>query len=99
MADLMRLLVAGRGWGERMAVQQLAQSWEQIVGPHVAEHSEPLRLIRGVLTIRAERGVWATELTLLAASIAEKADRFLGSGSVREARVQTAGPGPHDHRG
>ena len=94
MGDLMRLLVAGRGWGERMAVQRLADSWEQIVGPHVAAHCEPLRLIRGVLTIRVERGAWATELTLLASSIAQSADRFLGAGAVKEARIQVGGPGP-----
>lgn len=87
LGDLLPVLVSGRGWGERMALGRLRESWAEVVGPLVAQRSEPVKLHRGVLTVRAEGGAWASELTLLARSVADKADAFLGGGKVREVRV------------
>src|SRR5690349_18342967 len=92
MADLMRQLVAGRGWKEPVALGRLRDAWAEIVGGAVAERSAPAKLERGVLTVRAESGAWATELTLLAASLRSKVDEFLGGGMVREVRVSAGGP-------
>ena len=92
IADLMRQLVAGRGWKEPVALGKLRDAWADVVGRTVAERSMPSKLERGVLTVRAESGSWATELTLLAASLRTKADEFLGGGMVREVRVSAGGP-------
>jgi hypothetical protein len=74
-----------------MAFGRLKDAWLEVVGPQVAARSAPVGLARGVLSIRADGGAWASELTLLARSIVEKADAFLGGGAVREVRV-SAGP-------
>jgi hypothetical protein len=87
LGDVLRTMVAGRGWGERMALQRLRESWREVAGEHLSARTEPVKLFRGVLTVRAEGGAWASELTLLAAPIAAKADAFLGGSSVREVRV------------
>lgn len=84
---LLPQLVAGRGWGERIALGRLRDQWPAIVGEQVAARSEPVALSRGVLTVRADGGAWASELTLLARTLAEKVDAFLGGESVREVRV------------
>jgi predicted nucleic acid-binding Zn ribbon protein len=91
IGDLLRTLVAGRGWNERMSFGRLKDAWVEVVGPLVASRSTPVSLARGVLSIRADGSAWASELTLLARSIGEKADAFLGGGAVREVRV-SAGP-------
>lgn len=91
LGRLVEVFVSGRGWGERMALGRLREAWARVVGDLVAARSEPVRLYRGVLTVRAHGGAWATELTLLAASITAKSEAFLGPGSVREVRV-VAGP-------
>lgn len=91
LGDLLATLAARRGWHERMAVGALRDAWADVVGPLVAARSEPVALRGGVLTVRAEGGAWATELTLLGASLAAKADAFL-EGSARVERVRiTAG--------
>ena len=87
LGDLMPKLVSGRGWAERMALGRLREAWAEVVGPLVAERSQPVKLYRGVLTVRADGGAWASELTLLARTVAGKADAFLGGGTVREVRV------------
>jgi predicted nucleic acid-binding Zn ribbon protein len=91
LGELLSTLVSGRGWEERMRVGRLRDQWASVVGPDVAARSTPVALNGGVLSIRADGAAWATELTLLARSIVDKVDSYLGGGVVREVRV-SAGP-------
>jgi predicted nucleic acid-binding Zn ribbon protein len=91
LGELLSTLVSGRGWEERMRAGRLREEWASVVGPDVAARSTPVALNDGVLSIRADGAAWATELTLLARSIADKVDSYLGGGVVREVRV-SAGP-------
>jgi predicted nucleic acid-binding Zn ribbon protein len=91
LAELLGTLVSGRGWDERMRFGRLREEWSNVVGPDVAARSTPVSLNAGVLSIRADGAAWATELTLLARSIVDKVDSYLGGGVVREVRV-SAGP-------
>jgi predicted nucleic acid-binding Zn ribbon protein len=91
VSDLLRKLVAGRGWSEHMVFGKLRDEWATVVGLDVAARSTPVGLKAGVLSIRADGAAWATELTLLGRSIVEKVDSYLGGGVVREVRV-SAGP-------
>lgn len=91
LGELLSSLVSGRGWEERMRVGRLRDEWASVVGPDVAARSTPVALNAGVLSIRADGAAWATELTLLARSIVDKVDSYLGGGVVREVRV-SAGP-------
>lgn len=87
VGELIEGLSRKAGWAERLALGTLRERWPEVVGPAVASRCEPVRLDQAVLTIRAEAGAWATELTLLGASVAAKSERLLGPGSVREVRV------------
>ncbi|MCA1832816.1 MAG: DciA family protein [Actinomycetota bacterium] len=91
LAELVGLYANGRGWGEHLALGRLRNQWASVVGESVASRSEPFKLSGGVLTIRAETGTWATELTLLGRSLAQRADQALGGGVVREVRVVSSG--------
>ena len=91
LGELLSTLVSGRGWDERMRFGRLREEWADVVGPDVAARSTPVALNAGILSIKADGAAWATELTLLARSIVEKVDSYLGGGVVREVRV-SAGP-------
>ncbi len=91
LGELLNTLVSGRGWDERMRFGRLREEWSSVVGSDVAARSAPVSLSAGVLSIRADGAAWASELTLLARSIVEKVDSYLGGGVVREVRV-SAGP-------
>jgi predicted nucleic acid-binding Zn ribbon protein len=91
LGELLQTLVSGRGWEEHLRFGRLRDEWAAVVGPEVAARSEPVALNGGILSIRADGAAWASELTLLARSIVEKADSYLGGGVVRELRV-SAGP-------
>jgi hypothetical protein len=43
--------------------------WQEAVGPRIARRARPVRLERGVLTIRVATSVWAQELTFLAPTL------------------------------
>ena len=87
VGEILRGIVSGRGWPEHLAVGRLRTGWGEVAGPLLAARSDPVRLSDGVLTIRADPGAWATELSMLAPRIAAKADAHLGGGLVREVRV------------
>lgn len=47
--------------------------WQQVVGPRIADRSEPLRLERDrTLVVRVASSSWAQELSLLSATILER---------------------------
>lgn len=91
LSELIGRLAGERGWEDRVAAGRLRTRWAEVVGDHVASHSEPVALADGVLLVRADGGAWATELALLAPRVAAQADAFLGGGVVREARVVGGG--------
>lgn len=80
-------MIQAGGWRDRIAGGRLRAAWPEIVGAGVASHSEPVRIINRCLLIRAESGAWATELALLAPSLATAADAWLGGGLVDEVKV------------
>lgn len=43
----------------------LWRHWSRLVGPEMAQHSEPVGIREGVLTIRVEAPVWVTQLSFL----------------------------------
>ncbi len=92
LGDLLHSLVSKRGWDERMRFGRLRDEWAAVVGPEVAARSTPVALSAGVLSIKADGAAWASELTLLARSIVEKVDSYLGGGVVQEVRVSAGQP-------
>ncbi len=72
-------LEAGRLWS----------SWRTIVGDAVAAHAQPSSLREGVLRIRADSPVWATEVGYLAETIRARTNEVLGRDVVAEVRVWT----------
>jgi hypothetical protein len=66
--------------------------WSEIVGEAVAGHAEPSSLKAGVLRVRADSPLWATEIGYLGDEIKASVNRTVGVDLVQEVRVWT-GPG------
>jgi predicted nucleic acid-binding Zn ribbon protein len=62
-------LVKSRGWEKPAAEATVFGEWAKVVGAEVAEHSRPVKLEGGELTVEAESTAWATQLRLLAAKL------------------------------
>jgi len=79
------------GWGERLGAARVWAAWDEMVGPELAAHCEPVRLAGRVLVVRVDSPAWSTQLRYLTSQLVERAEAALGPGSVREVRV-TVGP-------
>jgi predicted nucleic acid-binding Zn ribbon protein len=75
------------GWGERLGAARVWAAWDEMVGPELAAHCEPVRLAGRVLVVRADSPAWSTQLRYLTEQLIERAEAALGPGSVREVRV------------
>jgi predicted nucleic acid-binding Zn ribbon protein len=62
-------LVASRDWRQGLAEGNIFVDWEKIVGLEIAEHSTPISLLEGVLTIQTTSTAWATQLNLISTDL------------------------------
>jgi predicted nucleic acid-binding Zn ribbon protein len=88
LGRLAERIVAERGWSERLAGGHVFSRWAAIVGEDIAEHTKPVALSEGDLTVQAESTAWATQLRLLQRQIIKKIADGVGDGVVRRIRVQ-----------
>lgn len=83
-------LVKARGWQQPAAEATVFGAWERVVGPDVAQHSRPVKLEGGELTVEARSTAWATQLRLLAGSLLQQIASEVGHNVVR--RLHIHGP-------
>ncbi|MDP9317552.1 MAG: DciA family protein [Actinomycetota bacterium] len=84
-------LVSDSGWSTDVSVHTVLGRWAQIVGSEVALHCTPVSYAEGVVGVTADSTAWATQLTLLAATVVARLNAELGDGTV--VRIQVSGPG------
>ena len=65
ISDVLKNLIQDREWQSGIAEGNLFANWENIVGADIAEHTEPIAILEGVLTIRTSSTAWATQLNLI----------------------------------
>lgn len=58
-------LVSARDWRQGIAEGNLFSDWCEIVGADIAEHSTPITLYEGKLTIQTSSTAWSTQLRLM----------------------------------
>jgi predicted nucleic acid-binding Zn ribbon protein len=90
--DVLNSVGARFGIGRAVEAGILWRRWREIVGPDVAGHLEPSSLRGGVLRVRADSPVWATEAGYLRDEIKARSNACVGAEVVAEVRVWT-GPG------
>ncbi|MBF0184890.1 MAG: DUF721 domain-containing protein [Magnetococcales bacterium] len=77
------LLEQPRGKG-----MQLYRDWSLAVGSRIAEHSEPVSLANGQLTIRVDSPVWQQQLQLMQEELLHKIQQRLPDKTVRSLRFR-----------
>jgi predicted nucleic acid-binding Zn ribbon protein len=97
-------LVKARGWQRPAAEATVFGAWERVVGADIAQHSRPVKLEAGELTVEAESTAWATQLRLLAGSLLRRIAGEVGHDVVTSLHVHgparpSWGRGPRRVRG
>lgn len=62
--------------------------WRTLVGEDIAEHTKPVALQDGELTVQAASTAWATQLRLLQRQILKRISDGVGRDVVRRIKVQ-----------
>jgi predicted nucleic acid-binding Zn ribbon protein len=86
LGDVLDSLTSRMGWTSPLARSELLASWADLVGAETAEHSSPVSIEEGVLSVRCDSTAWATQLRLMRSQITtEIAKRYPNAGieSVR----------------
>ena len=69
ISEVLKNLIQDREWHSGIAEGNLFANWESIVGAEIAEHTEPITILEGVLTIRTSSTAWATQLNLISGDV------------------------------
>ena len=65
IGTILNELIDTRDWRQGVAEGNLFSDWKEIVGADVAEHSTPITLFEGKLTIQTTSTAWSTQLRLM----------------------------------
>ncbi|XTZ15170.1 DUF721 domain-containing protein [Micromonospora echinospora] len=87
LGAVLNRLVKARGWEQPAAEATVFGAWERVVGSEIAQHSRPVKLEDGELTVEARSTAWATQLRLLASSLLKQIAREVGHNVVRKLHI------------
>ncbi|TAM70512.1 MAG: DUF721 domain-containing protein [Microbacteriaceae bacterium] len=88
IGDVVDALTAQLGWDSPLAQSELVASWTELVGADTAEHSSPVGVEDGLLTVRCESTAWATQLRIMRSELLKHiANRFPDAG-IQSIRFQ-----------
>jgi predicted nucleic acid-binding Zn ribbon protein len=63
--NILNELIESRDWRKGIAEGNLFSDWREIVGEEIADHSTPITLYEGKLTIQTSSTAWSTQLRLI----------------------------------
>ena len=69
LGDVIDGLTAKLGWNSPLAQSELLMTWAEIAGADTAEHSTPVGIEDGVLTVKCDSTAWATQLRLMRSQV------------------------------
>jgi len=80
--------VASRSWQSRLRQADVLKRWPEVVGPAVADHSRPVKLLGDVLVISVDSSAWATQLTYMTTTLCAQVNEAFGGPVVSRIHLQ-----------
>jgi predicted nucleic acid-binding Zn ribbon protein len=84
-------LTESLGWNSTLARSELLASWPVIVGEESAEHSKPVGVSEGTLTVRCDSTAWATQLRIMRSEVLTRIGERYPDAGIESVRFD--GPG------
>jgi predicted nucleic acid-binding Zn ribbon protein len=88
VGEVLDRALRGLGGAGASTLELVFSRWEELVGPQVAAHAQPLTLRGSTLVIAADEPAWATQLRLLSGSLLARLDEVSGPGAVTTIEVR-----------
>ena len=89
--NILNELVETRDWKKGIAEGSIFSEWREIVGNEIADHSNPITLYEGKLTIQTSSTAWSTQLRLMNDDLLRKIQQSSPGAVVEELQII----GPH----
>jgi len=91
LSSVFNEIITNRDWRQGIAEGNLFSDWEKVVGEDIAQHTTPITLLEGKLTIQTSSTAWATQLRLISNDLLETLQQSAPGALVEELVVI----GPH----
>ena len=91
ISNILHELIETRDWQKGIAEGNLFTDWREIIGAEIADHSSPITLYEGKLTIQTSSTAWSTQLRLMNDQILRKIQQSAPGAVVEELNII----GPH----
>ena len=91
IGSILSELVDARDWRQGIAEGNLFSDWREIVGADIAEHTTPITLFEGKLTIQTSSTAWSTQLRLIQSDLLKTIRQSAPGALVEELAII----GPH----
>jgi predicted nucleic acid-binding Zn ribbon protein len=86
--ELLEGFVRRRGWSHRLELAKLRSAWSELCGPALGDRSQPTFLDKdGLLSVRCDEGVIASELRMMSKLIIERCNHRLGNERVKNLKT------------
>jgi len=69
VGDVLADLTRTAGWNSALAREDLVRTWDDVAGAETAQHTRPVALDAGMLTVQADSTAWAKQLQLMRSQI------------------------------
>ena len=86
IAGALKKLIKEQGMEKEINEQKATDVWGEVVGKKIKEHTEPLDVRFGVLTVKTSSPVWRQELQFQKKSIVNSINKKLKKTIIRDIR-------------
>ncbi|MDU0968100.1 MAG: DciA family protein [Actinomycetaceae bacterium] len=84
----LKRVVRDNEWARMLAVAQVAEQWEQIVGPAVAQHCRVELIEADCLKVRTTSTAWAAQMRMMIPQLMHNIDVAVGAGVIEKIIVR-----------
>ncbi|HIE26330.1 TPA: DUF721 domain-containing protein [Candidatus Poribacteria bacterium] len=84
ISQILERLFRKLGYDKKIREQKAMFLWNEVVGEHVAQNSQPIRIDNGRMSVVVTDSIWLTELNLLRMQYIAKINEELGAKVVKE---------------
>lgn len=88
VSDILTNLMKGYGLSAKTHEYKILKTWGTTVGDKISSHTQPSRLIRGVLTVDVDSPAWIHQLTFYKEDLIKKINNEIGKGMVKDIRFK-----------
>ena len=89
LADVVSDVLSKSGLADRVAQANVIPEWRSLVGPQIANVTEPLSVTpQGTLFVAVSTNAWMTELSLMEPALLRRLNERTGRLSIRRIRWQ-----------